>query len=312
MDEFYASFLKAMANGPLERRTCFKTGEEAIYQNNSLLSGPDIASPDLVENIQMEPHLVLFGCGHVGKALYDLAVLQGMKVTILDCREDLLTKERFPKAERVVGEYEELLSRDYPGFTAPYYCIFTHGHRYDESCLLYALRHPHAYIGMIGSKAKVAHCMESIKEKGITQDMLTKLHSPVGLAINAVTPEEIAISIMAQIISVFRQDKSAITIDPTLIEKASREEGVMVRIIEKDGSAPRSVGSMLFVTKTELLGTIGGGAIEKHAIDKAREMLEKKERFLVEHHQLTQKEPLEMACGGDTTLMYKLNCHPRT
>ena len=304
MREYYKAFLKAITEGGLQRQTSFSTGDEAIYRDGCFICGDDIEEPDLTEDIQMEPHLVLFGCGHVGKALYDLAVLQDMKVTVLDCREDFLTAERFPKAERIAGPYEELLSRDY-GFTAPYYCIFTHGHRYDEDCLLYALRHPHSYIGMIGSKAKVAHCLESIKAKGITDDMLSKLHSPIGLSINAVTPEEIAISIMAQIISVFRFTRKVITVDANVIRMASQEKGIMVRIVEKSGSAPRSVGSMMFVTENDMTGTIGGGSIEIHAIDKAREMMKTGQPFLLEKHTLTGNEPLGMICGGDNTLLYK-------
>lgn len=138
MREYYKAFLKAITEGGLQRQTSFSTGDEAIYRDGCLICGDDIEEPDLTEDIQMEPLLVLFGCGHVGKALYDLAVLQDMKVTVLDCREDFLTAERFPKAERIAGPYEELLSRDY-GFTAPYYCIFTHGHRYDDLIDMYAL-----------------------------------------------------------------------------------------------------------------------------------------------------------------------------
>ncbi len=305
MSDFYREFFEAIKEGGLQRHTSFKDGSEAIYRDGMLVCGDDIEDPDLIEDIQMEPHLVLFGCGHVGKALYDLAVLQDMKVTVLDCREDFLTEERFPKAQRIAGPYDKLLSRDY-GFVSPYYCIFTHGHRYDEDCLLYALRHSHSYIGMIGSKAKVAHCLEDIKGKGITDDMLAKLHSPIGLSINAVTPEEIAISIMAQIISVFRFTRKVITVDAKVLQKAAENEGIMVRIVEKSGSAPRSVGSMMFVEKDEITGTIGGGAIEVHAIEKARQMLEFGEETLLERHTLTGTEPLGMVCGGDNTLLYKM------
>ncbi len=304
MSDFYRTFLQAIGEGGVQRHTSFTTGKEAIYRDGILICGESFEDNDLIEDIQVEPHLVLFGCGHVGKALYDLAVLQGMKVTILDCREDLLTEERFPKAQRIVGPYDQLLSKDY-GFFSPYYCIFTHGHKYDADCLLYALKHRHSYVGMIGSKPKVAHCIEVVKEKGITDDMLSKLHSPIGLSINAVTPEEIAISIMAEIISVFRISRKTITVDSKVLDKASKEAGIMVRIVEKSGSAPRSVGSMMLVTKDEITGTIGGGSIESHAIEKAREMLKGKEEFLLERHTLTGNEPLGMICGGDNTLLYK-------
>ena len=309
MNTYYSNLLKVLPEGNLERRTDITTGHEAIYKDGKLLfsdTDDPVSKPDLVESIVAEPHLVLFGSGHVGKALYDLAVLQDMKVTVFDPRSELLTEERFPKAQRFVGEYDANLSRDYDDFYAPYYCIFTHGHLHDEQCLIYALRHPHAYIGMIGSKAKIAHCMDVVHNSGITDDMMTKLHTPIGLSINAVTPQEIAIAIMAQIVSVFSTDKNAVSIDAQIVRTAASERGIMARIIKKDGSSPRSVGSMMFVTEKDFIGTVGGGAIEKIAIDKARELLRKNERLLVESYSLRPMEPLGMTCGGENTIMFKL------
>ncbi|MFC2821642.1 MAG: XdhC family protein [Spirochaetales bacterium] len=309
MNSYYTKFYNALLEGNLQRRTDFKTGNEAVYRNGELICsdfGKAVENPDLIEDIQVEPHLVLFGCGHVGKALYDIAVLQDMKVTVLDCRAELLTEEAFPKATRICGSYEELLSREYDDFLSPYYCIFTHGHIHDEVCLKYALRHRHTYVGMIGSKAKVAHCLESVRSDGITDSMLEKLHSPIGLSINAVTPQEIAVSIMAQIISVFRANKKIITADASVLGIAREKTGIMARIVEKSGSAPRAVGSMLFITEDKAYGTIGGGAIEEHAINKAREMLKTGESFLLERHSLTENEPLGMTCGGNNSVLYKL------
>ena len=309
MNSYYSNLLKVLPQGNLERRTDLKTGHEAIYKDGLFLFGDSddkIREPDLVESIVPEPHLVLFGCGHVGKALYDLAVLQNMRITILDSREGLLTEQRLPKAERILGEYEDLLSREYGSFIAPYYCIFTHGHLHDEACLLYALRHPHSYIGMIGSKKKIEHCMNIMRENGVTDDMLSKLYTPIGLPINAVTPQEIAIAIMAQIISVFRADKNAITIDASMVKTAANNKGIMARIVHKEGSSPRSVGSMMFVTENDVIGTVGGGAVELKVIERSRQMLKKKERLLVETYSLTIKEPISMTCGGENTILYKM------
>lgn len=309
MNNYYENLLKVLPEGKLERRTDLKTGHEAIYRDGAFLFGDSndkLSEPDLVESIVPEPHLVLFGCGHVGKALYDLAVLQDMRITVLDSREGLLTEQRLPKAERILGEYDELLSKEYGSFIAPYYCIFTHGHLNDEACLLYALRHPHSYIGMIGSKKKIEHCMNVMRENGVTDEMLSKLYTPIGLPINAVTPQEIAIAIMAQIISVFRADKNAITIDASMVQKAASETGIMARIVHKEGSSPRSVGSMMFVTENDVIGTVGGGAVELKVIERSRQMLKKKERLLVETYSLTIKEPLSMTCGGENTILYKM------
>ena len=311
MSRYYSQFLEAIQTGgyeTLERRTDFSTGSEAIYRDGKLLAsdnGKEIENPDLVESITAEPHLVLFGCGHVGKALYDLAVLQDMRVTVADPRADLLTKERFPKATRIIGSYDKILSEDHPTFISPYYCIFTHGHTYDEDCLLYSIKHPHSYIGMIGSKAKIAHCFDIMRAKGITDSQLSEVYTPIGLPINAVTPQEIAVSIMAQIISVLRKDKQAVLIDSSLLRLAADKNGVMVRIVEKSGSAPRSTGSMMFVTEQGISGTVGGGSVENHAIEMAKKMLKQDKAFLLEHHELQVNQPLGMTCGGNVTLLYK-------
>ena len=123
MSEYYARFLEALAHGSVRRRTDLKTGSEAIYRDDNLIckdSDDPLSEPDLSEDIMVQPHLVLFGAGHIGKALYDLAVLQGMKVTVLDPRDDQNNEQRFPKATRLVGEYDELLDKDYPDIVAPY------------------------------------------------------------------------------------------------------------------------------------------------------------------------------------------------
>lgn len=312
MSTYYRTFLQTIQEGGygrLERLTDLKTGAEALRRDGVVIAedGGNLSrEPDLVENIVAEPQLVLFGCGHVGKALYDLAVLQDMRITVFDARKELLTEQRFPKAERICGEYDDLLSREYPHLVSPYYCIFTHGHRFDSDCLLYALRHPHSYIGMIGSKAKIEHCFNNMRVAGISEEQIAKVCSPIGLPINAVTPQEIAVAIMAQMISVFRRDKSAVAADASLLRLAAEKKGVMVRIVEKTGSSPRSVGSMMFVTEDGLYGTVGGGAVENHAIETAKKMLREEEDFLLEHLDLQENQPLGMICGGSNTLLYRL------
>ena len=307
-NRYYRTLLERMDEPGLQRRTDFDSGYEAIYKDDVFVCGDgDVPeNADLVEKLTVKPHLVLFGCGHVGKSLYDLAVIQDMRTTVLDCREGLLTAERYPEAERICGEYEDLLKREYDGFYSPYYCIFTHGHIHDADCLYYALTHRRSYIGMIGSASKIAHCMQEMRDRGISELQLKEVHSPIGLAINAVTPQEIAVAIMAEIISVFRSDKKAVDIDPHVIARAAVEQGIMVRIIGKTGSAPRAEGSMMFVTANSVCGTVGGGAIERHAIERAKQMLSDGEQVLVEKHDISGKDKLGMICGGTNTLLYKL------
>ena len=217
---------------------------------------------------------------HSGKALYDLAVLNDMKMTVLDDRKELLTEERFPLAERHIDNYENLLIREYPA-VSPYYVIFTHGHEYDTACLEYALKHKASYIGMIGSKKKTERTFCLLREKGFSEDDIRRVHAPIGLAIGAETPEEIAISIMAEIISAFRSEKNVSVFDADLLRiLAETEEGIVIRIIDKHGSAPRERGSMMLVTEKGSYGTIGGGAIEKDAAETAIKMLRENKKHL--------------------------------
>lgn len=306
---FYSKFLSALEQGDLERRTVFETGEQAIYQNGFFLAGSKdkpIEEADLVEHIKPEPHLFIFGAGHVSKALYDLAVLQEMKVTVADERKEVCNAERFPSACRIVMPYEDMLKTEFD-VLSPYYVIVTHGHVYDSQCLEYALNHKSSYIGMIGSKGKVAATMQKMLDKGFSQEQLDKVCSPIGIKIGAVTPEEIAISIMAEVISYFRSDKNLVTVDPNLIKVMTKEHGVDVRIVEKHGSAPRSVGSQMFVTEEgRLYGTIGGGAIENRSIEIAKQMIKDNTPYHLEHFTLDASSDLGMICGGNAKVIFSL------
>ena len=305
MNEYYCEFLKALSDGSIERRTDTENGEEAILRNGSLIaSTSDAVSVDLIETVKAEPHLILFGSGHVGKALYDLGVLQKMRMTILDDRPELLTKERFPLAERHIAPFEDLLKKDYDA-VAPAWIVFTHGHSYDTDCLRYALKRPASYIGMIGSKAKSARALEQLRSEGFGDELLQSVHTPIGLPIGAETPEEIAVSIMAEIISVFRKEKHSITVDPALLKAMAEHDGISIRIIEKHGSAPRAEGSEMLVTESSTYGTIGGGEMEKLAINEAREMLRNGTRHMKKRYDLSAEGDVGMVCGGNATLLFR-------
>lgn len=308
-NSFYSKFLSELEQGDIERRTLFKTGEQAIYQNALFLAssnGRPIDEADLIEHIKPEPHLFVFGAGHVSKALYDLAILQKMKVTVVDERAEVCNKDRFPLANRILMPYEIILNKEFNVFS-PYFVILTHGHIYDSQCLEYALNHKHSYIGMIGSKGKVSATMQRMLDKGYSQEQLDKVCSPIGIKIGAVTPEEIAISIMAEIISYFRSDKNLVSIDPNLIKVMANEHGVDVRIVEKHGSAPRSVGSQMFVAKDgNLYGTIGGGAIENRSIEIAKLMIKDNLSYHIEDFILDASSDLGMICGGNAKVIFSL------
>lgn len=303
-NDFYIEMERMLAcYGMAERKTDTETGKEALFIDGRLVIGDD-GSFDLVEKIKSEPVIVMFGAGHVGKALYDLAVLQGMRTIVLDDRPELLTEERFPLAERHVGPFSSLLEDEYDAIS-PYFAIFTHGHSNDKDCLRYALSHSSQYIGMIGSEKKARSQLDAMIEEGFPEEKVRSVHSPIGLGINAATPAEIAVAIMAEMISVFRSDRNAITIDSAMLEAMTEERGIAVRIIEKKGSAPRGEGTMMFVTPDRIFSTIGGGNVEMLAIEHARKMLSDGQDADIVSYDLETDGNTGMICGGNLRLLFK-------
>ena len=171
---------------------------------------PVIASVEgkrfFVEPTFLPGTVYLFGAGHVSRPVAELATTVDFQTVILDDRSDFANKERFPGADRiiVIPSYENLFSgldidRD------SYLVIVTRGHMHDKTVLEQSLRTKAGYIGMIGSKRKQHLLYEELQGKGFTADDLKRVHNPIGLDIHAETPEEIAVSIVAQLIMVRSQ-----------------------------------------------------------------------------------------------------------
>jgi xanthine dehydrogenase accessory factor len=152
-----------------------------------------------VERVEARPRLLLFGAGHVGKATAALATSAGFDVTVIDDREELNTEARFEGCQRIVAEPSEVI--DELGLTSrDFVLIVTHDHRLDEEALELCAARPHRYIGMIGSKRKVFRVIQRIHARRGAMD-LARVYAPVGLDIGAITPEEIAISISAELVA---------------------------------------------------------------------------------------------------------------
>jgi xanthine dehydrogenase accessory factor len=156
----------------------------------------------LLEPIFSEPTVYLFGGGHVSEQVAPLAKKVHFKVVVIDDREMFANRERFPEADEViVSEFErcfDQLNID----DSSYIVIVTRGHLYDGFVLEQAIKSKARYVGMIGSKKKIWTLYKNLMEKGITKETLDHVHAPIGIDINSETPEEIAVSIVAELIKV--------------------------------------------------------------------------------------------------------------
>ncbi|RME00695.1 MAG: xanthine dehydrogenase accessory protein XdhC [Deltaproteobacteria bacterium] len=146
--------------------------------------------------------LVIFGAGHVGRALAETAGRCGFAVTLVDDREEWLTPERFPTAEELRLEDPRDAIDRLPWSGGDFVVVATHEHRLDEEIVHLLLQRPLRFLGMIGSRRKVERFRQRLAARGLPEETLARLSSPVGLNIGAETPEEIAVSITAELIAV--------------------------------------------------------------------------------------------------------------
>jgi xanthine dehydrogenase accessory factor len=148
--------------------------------------------------------LYLFGAGHLSQSTAAVAKILGLRVVVIDPRPEYNNNDRFPNADSlIVEEYDNAFSRLNLDENS-YIVIYTPGHVSDEKCLQFAISTAAKYVGMIGSKKKVKEIKERLRKKGVSQQQLDEVHAPIGLEINAQTPEEIAISILAELTKVRR------------------------------------------------------------------------------------------------------------
>ncbi len=151
------------------------------------------------------PTLLVLGCGHVGTALCEIAAPMGFRVVMVDDREAFANDSRLPEAHQVrVLPFERLAESLEPLPNDAYVVIVTRGHKFDTTCLRWALTTDARYIGMIGSRAKIKRIRGDLADEGVAEATLTRLHSPIGLSIGARTVEEIAVSIAAELVAVRR------------------------------------------------------------------------------------------------------------
>ena len=162
-----------------------------------------------IEPIISTPEIIIFGAGHISCALAKFGKLLGFITIVIDDRKNYATEERFPDADQIiVDDFEDVFTKLHIDRRS-YLVIVTRGHRHDEAVLRKAIDTPARYIGMIGSKSKVKTIMNNLRTSGIDDHTIDKIHSPIGIDINAETPDEIAVSIIAQIIKIYHSTDRA-------------------------------------------------------------------------------------------------------
>lgn len=263
-----------------------------------------------VERLMPEPELVICGGGHISQELALLADYLEYPYVVLDDREEFCNRERFPRAvECICGSFADGLKR-HTGSGNAYYIIVTRGHQADMECLERILKLPCGYVGMIGSKGKVAKTMNALEAKGFSKEELSTVHAPIGLRIGGQTPKEIAVSIVAQLIQEKNRENPASYLDRPMMHLLQCQSGILVTIIGKRGSAPRGTGSRMLVGKDGILGgTIGGGVVEYEAEKKAKALMGQwpEGRIVMETYRVNADSAaaLGMWCGGEVDVMFE-------
>lgn len=264
----------------------------------------------LIRRFLPRTRLILLGGGHVAKAVCGLAARLDFAVTVCDDRPAFANTERFPQAETVICDsFENAVSRLCIR-SGDYVCVMTRGHRWDSVCLEAVLAGPQpTYLGMIGSQRRTAALKQSLLAEGRDPERIAALHAPIGLPIGAVTPEEIAVSICAELIQHRHRNETgeegvlAQTLtEPELLDflaRGDRPRAVLL-VLSATGSTPAKPGAMMAADRLgTVLGTIGGGCAEAAALNAARRLMGTGRQEILPVDLTNEDAAREgMVCGG--------------
>ena len=235
-----------------------------------------------LEQISEGRRLVICGAGHVSISVIRIAVMLDYEVTVIEDRESFAQRAKDVGAQHVIcAPFEEALDEVEGDFTTAF-IIMTRSHAHDLICLEKILKKPYAYAGMMGSRSRTGQIRQMMLEEGYDPRKVEQLHMPIGLAIGSRTPEEIAVSVMAELISVMNAldtgegYPAGMAQELAGIESSQRPSAVLTMIVEKNGEAPRRPGTKMLVRKDgSFLGTVGGGYAEAQILKAAADMLQR-------------------------------------
>ena len=270
-----------------------------------------------IRNFRPEERLILLGGGHIAQPVCRYAADLGFSVTVVDDRPSFANRTRFPEANEILCDAFPDALRTLKVNESDYIAVITRGHRYDADCLRAILpgTFPY-YLGMMGSKRRVIALLQLLEDEGFPRDALDRIHTPIGVAIGALTVKEIAISIVAELIQCRRQKMNrrsretilaAEDIDLPLLEFLARDETpkALLTIYETSGSTPVKSGAMMAVGRDfRAVGTIGGGCSENAVLMDAYRLIGTGERRCVTvdmSNDVAEEEG--MVCGGQMKVL---------
>lgn len=275
----------------------------------------------LREKLGRRKTLVVCGAGFVGQDVIRLGRYLGCRVIAVDDRADFSKMAEKAGADLTLTDdfASALSSGKIPFDPDTWFVVVTRGHRFDKECLLEIMKHDFGYLGMMGSRARSAGMRQTLSEEQVPEEKISLLHAPVGLKIGAQTPEEIAVSIIAEIIEEKQKHPGKTVFSEDILQALSESEpgkAVLCTIIRRRGSTPRQAGvRMLVKGDRTTAGTVGGGCMEAEVIREAASMMaaaglgissgQERQIFTVD---LTGRsgQDADMLCGGAMDLLLEL------
>ena len=295
------------------RDGAFRAEWAAGLQGNTFGQAGIVAREDarlFLEPLSAGRKLVVCGAGHVSMPVVRMGVMLNYEVSVIDDREAFAENARAAGAHHVICLPFERALDAIGGDPATAFVVMTREHAFDVDCLRLILKKPSAYVGMMGSHSRTEHIRRQLLAEGFDAESVRRVHMPIGLPIGSRTPEEIAVSIMAELIREMNAADSSEGFPPGMLEElVALENGaatdgptaVLAMIVGKDGEAPRRPGTkMLVKADGHFTGTVGGGSAEARILKCAGDMLREGCR-----ESRTARLTLEkgtMHCGGEITV----------
>ncbi len=269
------------------------------------------------EPVLPQERLIVLGGGHIALPVCEFAARLGFAVTVVDDRPAFASEARFPWARQVLCDTFENALRGLRITPYDYVVVITRGHTHDADCLRVLLPGVQpAYLGLIGSRRRVRGLLAMLAEEGMPQQNIDRICTPIGLDIGAVTPEEIAVSILAELVAYRRLPQHAqaggrccsdsdLELEMIRYLAENHEPKAIVTVIETKGSTPRGAGAKMAVSpRGQVTGSIGGGCSEGAVIRDAIDIIGTgtyKTAFIDMTGEVAESEG--MVCGGTMTVL---------